>query len=377
MIRISLCMIVKNEAAVLKRCLDSVHGVMDEIIIVDTGSTDDTKAIAALYADRLIDFEWTDDFAAARNASFDQAAMDYIFWMDADDVLQESDRRELIQLKDTLTADVDVVSMPYILERDEAGQTVCSIRRDRLVRRERKFRWVGPVHEYLVVAGRQLRSRAAVTHLPVRHHGERNLGIYTALMKAGRVFTPHDWFYFANEWYDHGDYVQAIEYYLQFFASLDANSAQSEDAIAVCARLADSYAAVGDGERAVTWALKSFAYDTPRAEFCCRLGYAFLQRQQWRQAAFWYETATKLEPLESAELRCGLIDHPCWTWLPHLQLCVCFDRLGDRQLAWEHNEIARQYRPSDPAILRNKAYLEACLRLTAASTTHPFTNPFS
>jgi len=363
MIGISLCMIVKNESAVLGRCLDSVQGMMDEIIIVDTGSTDDTKAIAAIYTDHLMDFEWTDDFAAARNVSFDQAAMDYIFWMDADDVLQERDRRELLQLKHTLTADVDVVSMPYILERDEAGQTVCSIRRDRLVRREKMFRWVGPVHEYLVVAGRQVHSCAAVTHLPVRHHGERNLGIYTALMKSGRVFTPHDCFYFANEWYDHGDYEQAIQYYLQFFESLDANSMQTEDAIAVCARLADSYAAAGDCERAVSWALKSFAYDTPRAEFCCRLGSVFLQRQQWRQAAFWYKTATKLEPLETAELRCGLIDHPCWTWLPHLQLCVCYDRLGDRQSAWEHNEIARQYRPSDPTILRNKSYLESCLSL--------------
>ena len=70
MITISLCMIVKNEEAVLARCLDSLRGLMDEIIIVDTGSTDNTKEIALKYTDKVYDFSWGDDFAAARNFSF-------------------------------------------------------------------------------------------------------------------------------------------------------------------------------------------------------------------------------------------------------------------------------------------------------------------
>ena len=67
MITISLCMIVKNEERVLKRCLDSVRDLVDEIIIVDTGSTDATKRIAAGYTDKIYDFTWNDDFSAARN----------------------------------------------------------------------------------------------------------------------------------------------------------------------------------------------------------------------------------------------------------------------------------------------------------------------
>jgi fructose-1,6-bisphosphatase/inositol monophosphatase family enzyme len=72
-------MIVKNEAAILSRCLDSVCDLMDEIIIVDTGSTDDTKAVAAKYTDRIYDFAWNNDFSAARNYSFSLATMDYIY----------------------------------------------------------------------------------------------------------------------------------------------------------------------------------------------------------------------------------------------------------------------------------------------------------
>lgn len=63
MIQISLCMIVKNEETVLARCLDSIKDLMDEIIIVDTGSTDRTKEIAAGYTDQIYDFAWVDDFA--------------------------------------------------------------------------------------------------------------------------------------------------------------------------------------------------------------------------------------------------------------------------------------------------------------------------
>ena len=93
MIEISLCMIVKNEEKVLARCLDSIADLMEEIIIVDTGSTDDTKKIAAKYTEHIYDFEWIDDFSAARNFSFSKATKDYIYVADADEVLDEENRQ--------------------------------------------------------------------------------------------------------------------------------------------------------------------------------------------------------------------------------------------------------------------------------------------
>ena len=73
MIRISACLIVKNEEAVLERCLDSIRDLVEEIIIVDTGSTDRTKEIAANYTEKVYDFAWVDDFAAARNFAFSKS----------------------------------------------------------------------------------------------------------------------------------------------------------------------------------------------------------------------------------------------------------------------------------------------------------------
>ncbi|MGY5190505.1 UNVERIFIED_CONTAM: glycosyltransferase, partial [Bacillus amyloliquefaciens DSM 7 = ATCC 23350] len=86
MIIVSLCVIVKNEEEVLAGCLDSVKVIADEMVIVDTGSTDRTKEIAARYTDKNYDFEWVDHFAAARNFAFSKAEMDYILWLAADDI---------------------------------------------------------------------------------------------------------------------------------------------------------------------------------------------------------------------------------------------------------------------------------------------------
>lgn len=97
---LSLCMIVKNEENFLERCLNSVKGLVDEIIIVDTGSTDKTKEIARRFTDKVFDFEWCDDFSAARNESLKHATGDWILVLDADEVIAERDHdiiRELIR----------------------------------------------------------------------------------------------------------------------------------------------------------------------------------------------------------------------------------------------------------------------------------------
>ena len=99
MITVSLCMIVKNEEDVLARCLDSVSDLVDEIVVVDTGSTGRTREIAGRFTNRVYDFTWIDDFAAARNYAFSLAEKDYCMWLDADDVLLDADRAANAYLK--------------------------------------------------------------------------------------------------------------------------------------------------------------------------------------------------------------------------------------------------------------------------------------
>ncbi|MPM16174.1 SPBc2 prophage-derived glycosyltransferase SunS [bioreactor metagenome] len=152
-ITISLCMIVKDEEKTLERCLSSIKDIVDEIIIVDTGSTDKTKEIAKKFNSKIYDFKWIDDFAAARNFSFSKATKEYIFWLDGDDYLDDENINNFKDLKDQLDRSVDTVTMEYSLTRDENGQTTYSLRRNRLVKRINGFKWIGRVHEYLDVGG--------------------------------------------------------------------------------------------------------------------------------------------------------------------------------------------------------------------------------
>ena len=99
---VSLTMIVRNEEENLPRCLESVRGLFDEMVVVDTGSTDRTKEIAAGFGARVVDFAWIDDFAAARNVALEHATGDYAFWLDADDVIEPPERDKLKALLDSL-----------------------------------------------------------------------------------------------------------------------------------------------------------------------------------------------------------------------------------------------------------------------------------
>jgi glycosyltransferase involved in cell wall biosynthesis len=98
---ISLCMIVKNEEKNLKNCLESVKNLVDEIIIVDTGSTDKTKEIASNFTNKIFDFNWCDDFSKARNFSISKASKPWILFIDADESISEKDLEKIKELTNT------------------------------------------------------------------------------------------------------------------------------------------------------------------------------------------------------------------------------------------------------------------------------------
>ena len=220
---ISLCMIVKNEEATLQRCLESVAGIPDEIVIVDTGSDDATKDIAGEFTSRIVDFEWVDDFSAARNFAFAQATMDWIMWLDADDVLLPDDRAKTLRLKETLSAAVDAVSTLYHTAFDESGNVLQTSRLLRLVRRSKNFTWSGVVHEILGLETefRYLNSDVVVTHMKpagrsASEPSRSNLEIYEKQLAAGRQLRPAEVLHYARELQKNGEFARAIPQYLQF-----------------------------------------------------------------------------------------------------------------------------------------------------------------
>lgn len=350
MITISLCMIVKNEEKTLARCLDTVKDIVDEINIVDTGSTDRTKDIAKKYTDRIFDFPWNDSFSDARNESFRYATKDYILYLDADDVFLEKDREKLKKLKETLNPSVDSVSMYYDAGTDEYGNVTLRYRRNRLLKRERNFKWRGDCHNYINVYGAIINADIAVTHKKIRHSVGRTISIFEEKKARGDVFTARDYFYYGNELRENKRYEEAIESYNK---NLALKEGWVEDKIFACIFKADCYLALHDGESELDSLFQSFRYSAPRAEACCRIGDAFHTSGQERTAVFWYEQAARQTPDPN---RWSFIYMAYYTWYPHLQLCVSYYNLGDRKKAWEHNEEAAKYRPQDASIVHNREF---------------------
>ena len=311
---ISLCMIVKNEERNLPRCLDSVQDLVDEIVIVDTGSSDATRAAALRYTHRVYDFTWRDDFAAARNFAFDQGTMDYLMWLDADDVLEEADR-------------------------------------ERLVRREAGLRWEGEVHEVIAPTGRVAHWTAAVSH---RKTGpgdpDRNLRIYEGLLAAGKALSPRARFYYARELSAHGREEEAAAQ-LELF--LSDGRGWVENALQACLDLAGCYERLGREEDAFSALVRGLWYGPPRPEACCELGRFFFRREDWLSAAYWYGRA--LDAPDWGEPG-GFKQPGCRDYIPLLQLCVCHYHLGDRALAAEYNERAGAVQPDSAAVAFNRGF---------------------
>ncbi len=351
MISISLCMIVKDEEDVLARCLDSARDIVDEIVIVDTGSTDRTRKIAAGYTDLVYDFEWIDDFSAARNYAFSKGTKEYLMWLDADDVISERDRQGFLALKKDLDPSVDVVMMKYHTGYDEMGNPSFSYYRERLIKNHKGYQWNSPIHEAITPSGNIIYSKTGVEHRKLKAADpDRNLRIFEKMIREGTVLDPRQQFYYAGELYYHHRYEESKENYEIFLRS---GGGWLENQIEACRQIADCYHQMGQKKEELEALFYSFSLDIPRAEICCDIGKYFFESEKYPIAVFWYELAANTTRQDE---RGGFVLPDCYDYIPYLQLCVCYDKLGDYRTANTYNEMAGKVKPDSKTYLANRVY---------------------
>lgn len=349
-------MIVKNEEQTLGRCLDSIKDIVDEIIIIDTGSNDKTKDVASRYTDKIFDFEWIDDFSAARNYSFSKAEKEYILWLDADDVLLEEDRQRFKNLKLTLDTEVDVVMMKYNIGNSGSTKPVCTFYRERLLKRSKNFRWFDPVHEYIDFSGKIYNSDIAVTHKRLHPLNDRNLSIFKKMLDEGRELNKRQYFYYARESFLNGRIEDAITYYEKF---LNTEGGLLSNYIDASIDLSRCYLSKEDTKRSLKALLKSFEHEPPRAEVCCQIGYLYKSSDDFKRAIAWFELATCLR---KPEITWGSITHDCWGYIPYMELCSCNYKLGNIREALKSVEKALEFKPGDPSAIHNINFLNEVVK---------------
>lgn len=223
---LSVCLITKDEEAVIRRCLESVKDLADEIIVVDTGSTDSTKEIAREFTSHVYDFEWVNDFSVARNESLRYATCKWILVLDADEYINKDDTQEYrLFLRDEpntgdCTYSISVVS--YVGE-SITNATLSTAPIPRLFPNFKGFKYYRPIHEQLTNETRSsfFSSDSPITAyhtgylkdvLDFKNKLERNQKIFTVLkQKSG--FTPYDLYTIGNEHAVRGDAKKALYNY--------------------------------------------------------------------------------------------------------------------------------------------------------------------
>lgn len=353
MITISLCMIVKNEEEVLSRILEPMSRIADEIIIVDTGSTDRTKELASQFTPNVYDFPWQQDFAAARNYACSKASKDYWMWLDADDMIAPGWQKELLNLKNNLEPDIDIVMMKYVTDFDENGRPAFYYYRERLIKNDRSHFWKGKVHEAVTPEGNVLYSPIEIEHRKaVCKDSDRNLKIYEMMIQNGEKLEPRHQYYYARELYYHGRFNEAVQTFLNFLKEPDA---WLENQIDACLMLSRCYEKMGKRQESLKALFNSFLYDLPRAEISCEIGRLLMEKQAYRQAVYWFLQALAAGEPETSG---AFIQKDYYDYIPNLQLCVCYDRLGEREKALEYHRRSMEAKPDSEAVKYNQIYFQ-------------------
>jgi len=215
----------------LPRCLESVQGLFDEIIVVDTGSVDRTKDIAAQYGAQIVEICWADDFSAARNASLEAATGDYAFWLDADDILEASERIKLEKLIASLqVGQRNAFVMPTLSDRDPGRSGVIITDHVRLFPLSEEIRWQYRVHEQILMPLKQAGVVAKRADICIRHTGysnpetkERKRQRDWKILQQELLSKPNDSFVLFNLgviFFERKSFQEALEYFSLSFVNI-------------------------------------------------------------------------------------------------------------------------------------------------------------
>jgi ADP-heptose:LPS heptosyltransferase/tetratricopeptide (TPR) repeat protein len=290
----SLCMIAKNEEQDLPSALGSLDGVADEIVLVDTGSTDKTRDIAISFGAKVYFWPWQDDFAAARNFSLDRARRSWTMWMDADDVMTSghAGAKALCGRQDADVSPGLILYGDAKFEHQRFFRTAANIR----------FGEQGIVHEYPVIDGKRfIQSNVLFTHglkpaPPTKQRESRNLRLARKQAKCWPE-NPRHWFYLGNAERESGFIDDAIASYKHY-----VSIGKWRDEMSLAWRhMGHCYAMQNKFDEAKDAFLKAVAVDSRWAETYFDLGTLAYNIGNLGEAVGWFEMASRT-PLHDSPL---------------------------------------------------------------------------
>lgn len=358
--RVSLTMIVRNEAANLPDCLASVAGVFDEIVVVDTGSTDGTAEIARSFGARVFDFVWVDDFAAARNAALARATGDYAFWLDADDRVEPAQRDRLRTLLDGLRSVDSAYVVRCACDADSTGGGATVVDHIRLFPVREDVRWTYRVHEQILPSLRRVGVDVRWTDVVVRHVGyndpilrKTKLGRDRAILESELAERPDDPFVLFNVGQvalEAGDVREALGYLRRSLAGSARSDSITRKLHALIAR---AHQLLGESNEALAACAAGLESEPDDAELLFRKGVLHRLRGESDEAgACWRQVLTLRRPERFASVDEGIYGH-----VTRRNLAALAEERGDRAEAALHWSAVLAERPGEADAMRALARL--------------------
>lgn len=300
---LSVCMIVKNEEEALPDCLSSIQGLADEIVIVDTGSTDNTKEIARSFGAKIIDSDWRDDFSFSRNISLEHATCSWILWLDADDRLDASACANIKRLKLEITNLVTVFGFKVKnVSSNGLGDLFMQVR---MFPNDKRLRFEWPIHEQIILsadrAGYRTLYLSEVEILHTGYHDEaikrkkalRNRAILEREMPRLGHFPSFraaygDTFAMRDEW------EEAIKAYQSVLEIPDCKQRHSDIHDFMFVTIALGYKHLGKSEEALQWVDKGLKNTPEKLELLFLGGDTSFDSGDWDRAFGYYTQALRV-----------------------------------------------------------------------------------
>ncbi len=353
---ITLCMIARNEEDMIGDCLASARDLVDEIIVVDTGSTDRTVQIATTYGAKITNFEWNDCFADARNVAIEQATSDWVLVLDADERLDDNARNQIAQA--ISNSETDAYELAFVNYMTGANTPDVHISRCvRLFRNRSAYRYTGRIHERIAPAIQNTGGIIRLLEAVIHHHGyrpeivkergkhQRNLN----LLEKDLADSPQDVYviyHLANQYYTEGNHAKAVEYFEQC-VPLVLPTHQFKPLL--FSNLADCYMALGQLQDAIKAIDNASLLRAYHPQLLHSKGNTFRLAGNYPLAVDSYEAAIELG-------KRGLWDGDTTTfgYKAHYGAAASYLAIGHYTMAIEHAEkalLSRQENPESKSIL--------------------------
>ena len=354
----SLAIIARNNENTIGQTLESVKLFIDEIIVVDTGSTDKTKEVAESHGATTYDFEWIDDFAAARNFAFSKATGDWVMWLDTGDVVPPESQEKWAWLKSTNIINQRPQNEELIwaeLNRciePQTGRITFHYPTPRLAYRAANPKWTGAVHEVLSTDnGVSWYFGEGSVNDPFGYDQkptERNIKILKRLLDEGDE-TPRTAYYYANELRDLERNEEAIAAYHAFLQKQHFTWEYYEALLS----LSKVHKRMSQDLEASGFLLQAIYFAPQRAEAWLLIGDIAYENQRWEQAIPFYRACIgAVAPNDGAP-----VFHPAYQHLPLERMAFCHLALDDVKTAVSlfHEAAKKATTPNDAKILKDFA----------------------